>query len=1006
MLTLGRAASRLLRLFLATVLGLVVVALGATGGLAWRLSQGPMDVTALAQQVLPLIDPDLLAGHVTLALDRVDGERALRISVADAGRAAAEGRPADRIGSATVALALSPLLSGRLAPDDIAATGVRLHLRRTGGGKPGSDPVRLLSHLNHVALSDVQLVVADGGLGQSWQVSGAAASFHREEDGSLAGTLGGVASVADLSATFAVTARLAAAESRLQVTLSPVSPAALAHAVPALAALQAVDAAVALQADATFGPAFTPVRATVHAEAGPGVAQIPAQGGGASPARFDSATLDAEVAPAQATLRAVRLVLPSPSGAPPVTVVLSGTADRAGGRFVAHLAVDLDHAAFADLPVLWPPRVGGNARAWLTENLTAGTAHDGHVSLTLAGSDTGDDVDLTEGSGTVTGDDVTAWWLRPVPPLEHGRAVVTWQNPDTVQIAVSGAKQGALLVGNGSIRITGLTGHDQLAAITTDITGPLADLFTLLRHPRLKLLSKHPVPITGPSGAVSAHLSVQLPLDAKVSVDQVAIHADGQVANTHLGAVAAGRDVDGGQLAFDVTNDGLKVTGAAQLDHMPGKLALDMDFRAGPPTQVVQHAAVTLRIGERDARAAGLAAFGLDAGTVAASLDYAERRDGGATLRLGADLREAGLKTPLGWSKAVGLPGRFEGEALLANGKLVGLERLRAEAPGLSVEARSELVGGVPALVHIQRGEIGRSSATGTIALPRQEGDQYRVTLSGPRLDLEGQLKGTPAPADRPAKPGTPYVVDLHFQQVMFGPGRSLGPVSLAAHGDGRRLVSARLATAGPERVQADLVSVGTERKLWATAADLGLLLHSTGLASEVTGGALILDGSFDDRVASSPFTGTIDLRNFQVHGAPVLGKVLQGLTLYGLVDALSGPGLVFDHLTSPLRLDGPVLDVSDARAYSASLGVTATGRLDFGRSQLDLKGTIVPAYFFNALPGRVPLLGRLFSPEKGGGVFAANYALRGSLVDPNVTINPLSALTPGFTRRLFDLFN
>ena len=85
---------------------------------------------------------------------------------------------------------------------------------------------------------------------------------------------------------------------------------------------------------------------------------------------------------------------------------------------------------------------------------------------------------------------------------------------------------------------------------------------------------------------------------------------------------------------------------------------------------------------------------------------------------------------------------------------------------------------------------------------------------------------------------------------------------------------------------------------------------------------------------------------------------------------------------------------------------MTATGRLDFGRKTVDLKGTIVPAYFFNSLPGRIPLIGGMFSPEKGSGLFAANYGLNGPLADPSISINPLSALTPGFTRRFFDLFN
>ena len=107
----------------------------------------------------------------------------------------------------------------------------------------------------------------------------------------------------------------------------------------------------------------------------------------------------------------------------------------------------------------------------------------------------------------------------------------------------------------------------------------------------------------------------------------------------------------------------------------------------------------------------------------------------------------------------------------------------------------------------------------------------------------------------------------------------------------------------------------------------------------------------------------------------------------------------------APFRLTDSALELTDARAFSQSLGLTAKGRLDLDAQTIDLQGTIVPAYFFNALLGNIPLVGKLFSPERGGGVFAASYTLRGPLADPNVSVNPLAALTPGFLRGLFGLF-
>ena len=109
-------------------------------------------------------------------------------------------------------------------------------------------------------------------------------------------------------------------------------------------------------------------------------------------------------------------------------------------------------------------------------------------------------------------------------------------------------------------------------------------------------------------------------------------------------------------------------------------------------------------------------------------------------------------------------------------------------------------------------------------------------------------------------------------------------------------------------------------------------------------------------------------------------------MTLYGLVDALGGPGLSFNRLTAPFQFDDDTLALHDARAFSPSLGVTVQGRLDRTGDRLDLDGTLVPAYVFNSLLGKIPLIGGLFSAEKGGGLFAMNYSLHGPMDNPRLS--------------------
>jgi hypothetical protein len=170
-------------------------------------------------------------------------------------------------------------------------------------------------------------------------------------------------------------------------------------------------------------------------------------------------------------------------------------------------------------------------------------------------------------------------------------------------------------------------------------------------------------------------------------------------------------------------------------------------------------------------------------------------------------------------------------------------------------------------------------------------------------------------------------------------------------------------------------------------------------------GGQLSIQAQYDDARPDRPLSGTANIADFRIRNAPALAKLLQAMTLYGLVEVMQGSGLGFGRLTAPFQLTDAALELTDARAFSPSLGLTMKGRIDLDAEQLDMQGTIVPAYFFNSLLGNIPLVGKLFSPERGGGVFAASYTLHGPLEDPVVSVNPLAALTPGFLRGLFGIF-
>lgn len=1008
---------RLVRLLLGFAMGLVLAVMLTVGGLAWRLSRGPLDVTGAVRLVAARVMPALAVDRMTAVLLG----RELQVTVVGLRTGGDDAPAAARV---ELTLAARPLLRGRIRLNEILADGLRLHARRLADGtmtldglprarNPGRPPnLRILAALMHVGVNDAVIDLTDDVSGQTGQIRDAVAELRRDGADRVSGharatvAAGGITTAAILDATRVQSSGVA----QLHATVSAINPAAISRLLPGLAPLAMMDATLGLAVDAEMGPGWALNHAVLHAESGPGRVFLPAKGGGTSPADFASLTLDAHGNLDAVTLTGLRVVLAPPSGHPPSTLLLSGDASLAGGRAVAHLHLGVDHALLVDLPALWPVGTGGGARPWLVENIAGGSAHDGHFDLTLQSFGPLDNIVLTQATGSMVADDVTLYWLRPVPPIEHAHTVLTLVSPDVMTIAATEARQGGVVIRDANMRIWGMSTKDQFGQIDGDVAAPIPVVFTLLRHPRLKLLSVHPLPITDPTGQSAAHITVKLPLEAKVDFDSISIHATAQLTDVRVPAIAAGKDLDHGALDLDVTQDGLSLTGAARIAGLPSTLDVDMDFRTGPPSQVVQHVTMATRADDRALAKIGLDTIGLLAGTVSATLDYAERRDGHSVLQGTGDLREAALSTPLGWSKPVGPAASIEARAELDHGRLIGFDGLRGEGPGLSVAGHGELVNGWPSVLHIEHAVIGRTSAAGTVSFPIHPGDALRVVLSGPRLDLSGPLSSKttiePSTPDL-AAPGRPYAVDLRFDRVMVGKNAvGAGPVSLTANGDQRRVAEAHIVSDGPEHVVASIVPKGETRHLSIAVGDLGVLLHQLGILEEIDQAGVDVEGDFDDRRPGSPLAGTAYFSRFGVRGATILGKLLQGMTLYGLMDALRGPGLVFDQLYSQFRLTGSLLDLEGGHASSPSLGVTAYGQIDFGHRSIDLQGTIVPAYAINTLPGRVPLIGRFFSPERGGGVFAATFSVSGPFANPGVSVNPLAALTPGALRRLFTLFN
>ena len=95
-------------------------------------------------------------------------------------------------------------------------------------------------------------------------------------------------------------------------------------------------------------------------------------------------------------------------------------------------------------------------------------------------------------------------------------------------------------------------------------------------------------------------------------------------------------------------------------------------------------------------------------------------------------------------------------------------------------------------------------------------------------------------------------------------------------------------------------------------------------------------------------------------------------------------------------------IDLHEALIYDNQMGLTTDGFIDYAHDRIDLNGTFVPAYQVNNLVTQIPVFGVLLGGGAHEGMFAVNYRIAGPANAPVLTVNPFSAMTPGFLRKVF----
>ncbi len=185
-----------------------------------------------------------------------------------------------------------------------------------------------------------------------------------------------------------------------------------------------------------------------------------------------------------------------------------------------------------------------------------------------------------------------------------------------------------------------------------------------------------------------------------------------------------------------------------------------------------------------------------------------------------------------------------------------------------------------------------------------------------------------------------------------------------------------------------------------------GNVVRAFGISEKVEGGILSVSGKFD----GDKLNTNVTINNFQLVKAPVLAKILSLVSITvtsfeGISTLLGSSGVKFEKLVCPIEYQNGIISLKDCGAKGNTLALTANGTVDVRNDKIDIEGVVVPENIVNQVLKNVPILKDIFGNKTENEAIGANFTVTGSTDDPEVKSNPLSLLTPGFLRNIFNKF-
>lgn len=683
------------------------------------------------------------------------------------------------------------------------------------------------------------------------------------------------------------------------------------------------------------------------------------------------------------------------------------------------LALSIDDMPQSNIARLWPAALEGDeSKQWIVEKMGGGDLEGlrAETGVILARDEAGAwDIDVQNLMAYFGFVDMNMDYRNPLPALTkaYGSGVFDLEK-DTIAITIDKAEMGGMSISSAELLFDEVVAEGK-GGIAMDIKlqGGLDDVFRYLATEPIDLEDELDTDIDKVRGITDMHVKLQFPTKKDLAIEEIEMDVTGTVREGFMPALIRGLPLSGGPFKVSVNNERYTVSGSGQLSGRP--VTFDwMEYIDSEGKSYKHRAKASITVDAELRKHFGIDLGDYIEGSVPADITYTGLPDNRAEVDVSVDVTPARFFIEaFDYEKAVGAKASASLKAHLQNNELRRISGLSAEAPNFRLGQTTIAFRGNGANTEISRAEISRFIIGETISnanINISPSGLMKIVMDGEFLDLRPFLENDEEGAEgqrAEVYDNPPMILSIAMDQMRPADGETIqyGKIYADIDGQGRFNQLEMDAIAGGEdiylRYKPNEQGVRTFR---LEADDAGAALKAFGVYDSIRGGKLVIYGEPIRGIYDRNLIGLAEITNFRVVNAPALAQLIGALSLPGLLSSLDGDGLVFTKLEADFdwlyRKRGALLVLKDGRTSGNSLGLTFDGVFDNAAGKVDVSGTIIPLSGINKAIGSIPLVGDIITGGTGA-LFAATYSMRGDSDNPDISVNPLSVLTPGILRRV-----